>query len=150
VSESIQRGALLFFGALNLALGAIMAIDPGYFFEHIGKYGAENDHYIGDVSAFYLAAGIGLLIAAQRRSWRVPVCVVAALWYGFHAINHLLDVGIASSRGRGWSDSILLAIGAAAFALLAKAAGDDERAGTPGNRRPAAIPERPADYPPGD
>src|SRR5690349_5484824 len=125
-----------------------MAIDPGWFFEHIGKYGAENDHYIGDVSAFYLAAGVGLVIAARRHSWRVPVCSVAALWYLFHAINHLLDVGIASSRGRGWSDAILLAIGAAAFALLAKAAHDDE-AGTPGNRRPSAIPPRPGDYPPG-
>jgi hypothetical protein len=150
VSESVQRGALLFFGVLNLVLGAIMAIDPGYFFEHIGKYGAENDHYIGDVSAFYLAAGLGLLIAAQRRSWRVPVCVVAALWYCFHAINHLFDVGIASSRGRGWSDTILIAIVGVAFALLAKAAHDDERAGTPGNRRPAPIPQRPTDYPPGD
>ncbi len=151
MSESAQRGALIFFGLLNLVLGAIMAFAPGFFFDHIGEYGIRNDHYIGDVSAFYLAGGIGLLIAATRRAWREPICVVAALWYGFHALNHLTDVGIASSRGHGWSDTILLAIGAAAFAFLAKAASDSEReGGGPGARRPSPIPERPADYPPGD
>ena len=146
MSEQVQRIALYLFGAFNAILGAIMLVDPGWFFEHIGKYGVENDHYIGDVGSFYLAAGLGGIMAARRPAWRVPICVVSAGWYLFHAINHLTDIGIAPSRAHGWSDTILLAIGAAAFALLAKAAHDDQQAAG----GPAPIPERRPDYPPGD
>jgi hypothetical protein len=150
VSESAQRAALIVFGALNLILGAIMAIDPGWFFEHIGKYGARNDHYVGDVAAFYLAAGAGLVVAARRPAWRVPICSVAALWYGLHAINHLLDIGQASSDSRGWSDTLLIGAVALALALLARAAHADEQGGGLAGRKASATPRRPADYPPGD
>jgi hypothetical protein len=152
MSESTQRAALILFGAINLGLGAIMAVSPGYFFDHIGHYGVENKHYIGDVAAFYLAAGAGLVVAsfASKRSWRVPLCSVAALWYGLHALNHLKDIGLATSHSRGWSDTIFIGAVAVALGLLAKAAHDDEQRGTPGDRRPSPVPERPADYPPGD
>jgi hypothetical protein len=147
VSESTQRAALYVFGGINLVLGAIMAVDPGFFFDEIGTYGIKNEHYIGDVAAFYLAAGAGLVIAARRPDWRVPVCAVAALWYGLHAINHLMDVGQAESNARGWSDTILIAAVAIALAMLAKAAHDDAQGGGLKTSRTA---ERPADYPPGD
>jgi hypothetical protein len=150
MSESAQRAALIAFGLLNLALGVLMLAAPGFFFDNIGEYGIRNDHYIGDVGSFYAAAGIGLLIAAQRPSWRLPVCAVAALWYALHALNHLFDIGLASSSGRGWSDTILLALGAAALAYLAKVAAEEQAGRGPAGRQPPSPPRRPPDYPPGD
>lgn len=149
MSESAQRAALIAFGLLNLVLGVIMLLAPGFFFDHIGEYGARNDHYIGDVGAFYVAGGAGLLIAAERPAWRVPVCVVAAIWYALHALNHLLDVGQASSRADGWRDTVLLALGAAALAHLANVA-RRAQAGDPGPRAGPPPAPRAPDYPPGD
>lgn len=150
MSEQAQRAALIAFGVLNLAIGVTMLFAPGFFFDNIGEYGIRNDHYLGDTGSFYVAGGIGLLVAARRPSWRLPVCVVAAVWYAVHAFNHLLDVGQASSNARGWSDTILIGLGAAALAYLAKLAAADEIARSRDGRSPSAPPRRPADYPPGD
>lgn len=100
-----------------------MAIDPGTFFEEIGNFGVRNDHYIGDLAAVNLAIGAGLVIAAQRPSWRVPVLWVTALWYALHALNHLADIGDADTELRGILTTALLAAGAAALAWLAVLAG---------------------------
>lgn len=125
MSESAQRAALVAFGLLNVLIGLSMLLAPGFFFDHIGDYGTRNDHYIGDVGAFYVAGGAGLLIAAQCPAWRLPVCAVAAIWYALHAVNHLFDVGQASSNASGWRDTILLAAAAAALAHLANVARRD-------------------------
>ena len=101
------------------SLGALMAFAPGTFFEEVGRYGARNDHYIGDGAAFYLAAGVGLLVAARRADWRVPILVVGAVWYGLHALNHFADIGEASSDARGTFDALALTLGAAGAAWLA-------------------------------
>ena len=84
---------LAVFGAINLVIGALLFFAPDYFFDHIGPYGVENKHYLGDVGAFYLAAGAGLLIAIRVPSWRAPLLAVSAIWYGLHAVNHLFDIG---------------------------------------------------------
>lgn len=132
MGEGALRVALLALGALNLALGALMVVSPGTFFDEIGTYGARNDHYIGDNATFNLAAGAGLVIAATRASWRVPVLWVVALWYALHSLNHLADIGEARSDARGVLDTVLLALGAVAFALLARmAARQGEEPATP-------------------
>lgn len=148
MSDGAQRAALIAFGLLNLGLGLLMAISPGTFFDQIGDYGVRNDHYIRDVSTFYLAGGLAQLLAAQRRSWRVPVCVLSAVWYGLHALNHLTDIDLAKSTARGVTATVLLALGALAFAAIARAA-SRERAGEE-SRPPAGLSPRPPDYPPGD
>jgi hypothetical protein len=71
------------------------------------------------VGAATLAFGVALLIAAQRPSWRVPILGAAALWYGFHAINHAFDTGEARSDARGWLDTLLIAGGAVFATYLA-------------------------------
>ncbi|MGZ5313207.1 MAG: DUF6790 family protein [Solirubrobacterales bacterium] len=147
MSERAMRIGLIFFGGLNVLTGLLFLFAPDYFFDHIGPYGVQNNHYLGDVGAFYLAAGIGLLIAVQRPSWRVPLLVVVAIWYGLHAINHLFDIGDNNrSDLRGIGDTVLIAIGAAALAYMARAA--SRIAGQP---PPPPTPRaRPRDYPPGD
>lgn len=126
MSEGTLRIAIAVVAAVNLVIGLFAAIAPGSFYEEIGTYGAENGHYVGDVAAFYLAAGAGLVIAALRPSWRVPMLAVVAFWWALHALNHLGDIGEASSDGKGLSDTILIAAGAAAIGYLAWVASRDQ------------------------
>jgi hypothetical protein len=147
MSERTMRIGLIFFGALNLVTGALLLFAPDYFFDNIGPYGVENEHYLGDAGAFYLAIGTGLLVAVRRPSWRVPLLVVSAIWFGFHAINHAFDIDENNrSDARGIGDTALIAVGAAALAYMARVATRSEDAG---QVRPAPKP-RARDYPPGD
>jgi hypothetical protein len=120
VSEPTLRAVLSAAAAVQLGFGLLMVFSPDTFFEEVGPYGIQNDHYIGDVAAFYLAAGIGVLIAARRPSWREPLLVVGAIWYGLHALNHLVDIGEASSDAKGIFDTVALALTAAGSLYLAR------------------------------
>lgn len=117
-----MRAVLVVLGVVQAASGALALVAPGTFYDEIGRYGVENQHYVGDVGAFVLAFGIAVLIAARRPSWRVPVLVLGTLWYGFHAINHAFDVGDARSDARGIFDTLYIGLGGLLFAYLAWAA----------------------------
>ena len=117
-----MRWALVFPAAYLLITGVMAMVAPDTFFDQIGKYGAENSHYVGDVGAFTTASGIGVLISIWRPSWRVPLLWVGAAWFGLHALNHAFDTGEARSVGRGIADTALLALGGIGSAYLALAA----------------------------
>ena len=110
--------ALLAFGALNILTGLAMLFAPGAFFESVGPYGTRNDHYIGDLSTWSLALGAALVVAARRKSWRVPVLAVAVLQGGLHALNHLVDVGEARPFWLGPFNLVALTVVAALLGLL--------------------------------
>jgi hypothetical protein len=150
VSEQSLRIGLFFFGGINLVLGLVMMLAPGFFFDNIGTYGIQNDHFIGDLGAFYIAAGGGLLVSIRRPNWRAPLLYVSAAWYALHAVNHLFDIGDDNKGdGRGIADTVVIAIGAAALYYLARFA--DRSGGGAAPPTPArGLPPRPADYPPGD
>jgi hypothetical protein len=108
-------------GAFHVLVGAWQFFASGSFFEHVGRYGAENIHYVGDLGSLTLAYGIGLLLAAGRPGWRAPLYALGAIWYALHAVNHLFDIdenGI--SEARGVLDTVLIAVGAVALAWLAR------------------------------
>jgi hypothetical protein len=119
MSERELRWALLFPALFLLVTGLLALIAPDTFFDQIGKYGVENSHYVGDVGAFQAAAGVGVLIAIGRPSWRAPLLWVGTVWFGLHALNHLFDIGEASSNARGVLDTVLLALGGVGSAYLA-------------------------------
>lgn len=108
--------------AYQIVTGAIALIAPDTFFDEIGRYGIENSHYVGDVGAFSLAAGIALAVCIFRPSWRVPILWTGAIWFGLHALNHAFDTGEARSDARGWTDTILLALGGVGSGYLATVA----------------------------
>jgi hypothetical protein len=120
MSEGVLRAILLIAGLYQLATGFLALVAPGTFFGEIGRYGIENLHYVGDVGAFQLAAGVGLLVAAERPSWRVPILMVGAVWFAAHSINHLFDIDEARSDARGVFDTVALALGAAGSLYLAR------------------------------
>ena len=119
MNEARLRTILLVAAVSQLLLGAFMALAPGAFYDSLGKFPPRNDHYIKDVSTFYIALGVVLFVSVRRRSWRTPVLVFAALEYAIHAINHLVDVGDAASDFTGWFDFFSIALTALLFAALA-------------------------------
>jgi hypothetical protein len=117
-TETRLRQAFVLLGATQLALGAFQAIAPGAFFNALGDFGSRNDHYLRDVSTFYLALGITLLAAASRPTWRAPVLAFAAVQYALHAVNHLIDIGDADPGWVGPFDFVSLALFAALLAYF--------------------------------
>jgi hypothetical protein len=72
--EHALRRGLLALGVSQLGLGMWMAASPRTFF-HLAGFGVRNDHYVRDVSTFYVALGAVLLAAVpsepgESRSWR--------------------------------------------------------------------------------
>lgn len=120
MSERSLKAVLTVVAAYHVVIGALALLAPDTFFEEIGTYGIENSHYVGDVGAFFLAFGVAVGIAVVRPAWRAPLLWLGALWYGFHALNHAFDADEARSEGRGWADTLLIALGAVAAAWLAR------------------------------
>jgi hypothetical protein len=122
VTERTLRAVLIAVAAYHVLIGALAMIDPGTFFDEIGRYGVENSHYVGDNGSFALAYGIALLLALARPRWWAPLLYLGALWYGLHALNHVFDIDEARSDARGIADTVLLALGAVAAVALARVA----------------------------
>jgi hypothetical protein len=125
--EARLRQVFVFLAATQLALGAFQAIAPGAFFEALGDFGSRNDHYLRDVSTFYLALGIALLAAATRPTWRVPVLAFATIQYALHALNHLIDIGEADPGWVGPFDFVSLALFAVLLAYVMRNAAGSPR-----------------------
>lgn len=100
---------LVAFGLYQVALALLMVVAPGTFFEEIGPFGVQNDHYIRDNATFGLALGAGALAAVRLPAWRVPVLAVLLLQFGLHTVNHLVDIGEAEPESTGVIDFVLLA-----------------------------------------
>ena len=134
IGEKALKAILVVIAAYHLLQGLLALLDPGTFFEEIGLYGIENSHYVGDVGAFVIAYGAALALAVTRPSWRAPLLWLGAFWYGFHALNHVFDTGEARTDARGWTDTVLIALGAVGAAWLARVserlAGESGRAET--------------------
>ena len=116
--ERVLAIALIVIGAYHLVLGALMVLAPDTFFEEIGPFGLQNDHYIRDVATYNLAAGAVVLVAVGRRSWRVPVLAFLVLQFALHTVNHLVDIDEAEPSAVGVFDFVALAVTTALLGLL--------------------------------
>lgn len=92
----------------HLALGALMALAPSAFFDAIGPYGTLNEHYIRDLSTFYLALGAAFAVSTRRPGWRTPIIALALIQYALHTVNHLIDVGEADPMALGPVNAVSL------------------------------------------
>lgn len=113
---------LIAFAVIQLGLALFMAVSPHTFYTALGPFGAYNGHYIRDVASFYAAIGIGLVIAVNRGSWRVPVLALTTVQYALHSVNHLLDIGKAHPAWNGYVDFFSLAAASVLLAWLWRAA----------------------------
>ena len=120
IGERALKAILVVIAAYHVVTGLLALVAPDTFFDQIGHYGIENSHYVGDVGAFMLAFGVAIGIASCGPPGERRLLWLGALWYGFHAINHVFDTGEAKSEARGWTDTALLAFGGVAAAWLAR------------------------------
>ena len=89
-------------GIFNLLTGVALLFAPVWFFQHIGTFGPYNRHYEGDLGAFLLALGLGLLFAARSPSRYGLVVWVGAMGSLIHACNHIYDAVIAGASLGDW------------------------------------------------
>jgi hypothetical protein len=104
-----------------VAIGLLLWITPGFFFDEIGPYGVRNDHYMGDLATWYLALGALTLVAVRRVGWRVPVLALAFAQNTLHALNHLIDVGEAHPKWLGPVNLISLVLTSGLLAWMLNA-----------------------------
>ncbi len=129
MTEPSFRAILVAFGISQLALAGWMVVSPESFFDSIGGFGSQNDHYIRDNAAFPFAIGVGLLVAVGRPSWRFPVLLVSAVWYLAHSVNHLVDIGQSDPDWAGPVDFAAILVTGLTLLLLAALAARAEASG---------------------
>jgi hypothetical protein len=113
-----MRLLLIVFAFVQILLGLLLWLSPGFFHDEIGPYGARNDHYMGDVATWYLALGGVALVAVRQSSWRVPVLAFAFAQYALHSLNHLIDVSEADPSWLGPFNLVSLLLATALLAWM--------------------------------
>ena len=88
-TPGVARGVVALAGVWYLLAGAALLVAPLWFYRTLGDFGPYNQHYEGDVGAFLLPLGLGLLLAA-RQPFKHPLLLwVGALGSLLHTLNHL-------------------------------------------------------------
>ena len=77
--------------ALYIFTGFALLAVPEWFYENIGHFPPYNRHFLGDVGAFTLPLGLGLLLAARAPGRHRLFIGVVALASVIHPLNHLYD-----------------------------------------------------------
>jgi hypothetical protein len=113
-----MRLLLIVFAVVQIVLGLLLWLTPGFFHDEIGPYGPRNDHYMGDVATWYLALGGVTLVAVRQLSWRVPVLAFAIAQYALHSLNHLIDVSEADPSWLGPFNLLSLVLATALLAWM--------------------------------
>jgi hypothetical protein len=122
-----MKPVLAVFGAVQVVLGLLLWLTPGFFFDEIGPYGVRNDHYMGDLATWYIALGAATLVAVRDARWRVPVLAVALLQNTLHVVNHAIDVGNADPEWLGPANLVSLALTSLLLAWMLKVAREPAR-----------------------
>jgi hypothetical protein len=122
-----MKALLAVFGAVQVVLGLLLWLTPGFFFDEIGPYGVRNDHYMGDLATWYIALGAATLVAVRDARWRVPVLAVALLQNTLHVVNHAIDVGNADPDWLGPANLVSLALTSLLLAWMLKVAREAAR-----------------------
>ena len=77
--------------------GLALILAPHWFFDNIGPFAPFNRHYEGDLGAFLLPLGVGLLLAAREPvRHRLFLAVVAGASF-LHAANHIYEAVIGTT-----------------------------------------------------
>jgi len=101
------RVLLLILGAISLINGIAMFFAPSVWFFRlvpgVPETGPFNAHLVADSGTFFIAVGIGLLIAASDPTRHVAVVIVAAVANLMHSILHLYShaAGLLSLKHLG-------------------------------------------------
>lgn len=88
--------ALLVVVGLGSGANALwMLMAPEIWFNYlpaaVPDFGPYNVHFVRDVGTAYLAVGVGLLWGASSHAVRLPITVIAAVFFAGHAAVHIFD-----------------------------------------------------------
>ena len=134
MSARATQLAFLAVGAAHVAVGLVMLLAPGPFYDGIATFPPRNDHFTRDLSTFYVALGVVFALAARRPGWRAPVLVLAVVEYALHIANHLYDFADPPDAWVAPVTTAVLAGGLALLVLLAYATTRGRRPEDPGPR----------------
>ena len=102
VRPSIAQVVVAIAGMLHLLVGIAMLLAPMWFFVTIGTFPPFNRHYTGDMGAFQLALGAGLLFAARTPARQRLLIGIAAAGNLLHMLNHAYDALISHASLGYW------------------------------------------------
>jgi hypothetical protein len=111
-SRAQLRFVLGLVGFYFVGQGIYMALAPGSFFEYVGPFGPQNDHYIRDNASFSVAVGAGCLVGLVRPRWQVPALAIVTAQFWLHSLSHLMDIGDSDPEYYGPVEFALLVVGA--------------------------------------
>src|SRR5262249_33426782 len=118
-------------GAFNALNGVVMLADGRAWYESVPGVqftGAYNSHFVADIGAAFLAAGLGLAARAWRtRYW--PAAIAGAGFLALHAALHvamLVGMMLGLCGDEAWAADIGLVIIPAAAALIVSFPGKGE------------------------
>ena len=111
------RATILTAGLLHLLTGIAMLVAPEWFFQNIGTFPPYNRHYIGDLGAFQLPLGIGLLWAARAPERHRLFIAMVAVGNLIHLLNHAYDDIQADTLPRSQTVFLILFVAFLAAAM---------------------------------
>lgn len=110
-------------GVLFVLTALALLFAPRWFFETMGGLAPYNRHYEGDLGAFMLPLGAGLLYAARDPAKHRLLIAVAAVGSGLHLLNHVFDGVTGQYTLQHWlTDTAPLAVAAALLVAAWRAA----------------------------
>jgi hypothetical protein len=116
---SLEQLLVGFAGAAHILIGIATLLAPMWFFQNIGAFAPFNRHYEGDLGAFQLGIGVGLLLAARAPARHRLLLGAAAVGNLVHAFNHTYDAVISHAPLGYWlSDTAPLYLFAIMLILL--------------------------------
>jgi hypothetical protein len=78
-------------GIVHLTTGLLLLLAPYSYFMLLEHFPPYNRHDAGDLGAFQLPLGVGLLLAAREPLRYRVVILIAAAANLLHALNHVYD-----------------------------------------------------------
>lgn len=105
VKQSL-RWVLYLTGLAHVMIGLGLLLAPGWFFSNIGPFAPFNRHYEGDLGAFTLPLGLGLMLAGQKPERNGVVVGVAAAANLLHTLNHTYDALLIRADLNYWLQDV--------------------------------------------
>ena len=88
-------------GGFYLLTGFALLFVPNWFFQTLGDFPPFNRHYAGDLGAFLLPLGAGILWTITAPSRHLRLIWIVAFASFLHAGNHIYDALLVSSPSLG-------------------------------------------------
>lgn len=92
---------------LTIANGLWMLLAPASWYRDlpagVPDTGPFNRHFVQDIGAAYLTVGAAFAVASARPAGRRGVALAGGLFFGLHAVVHLVDLITGRLHVRHWA-----------------------------------------------